>query len=42
MLAHYFNSKWDVILAALRLMHVRLENAYRTGCRNRMPSLWIC
>jgi len=25
MLAHYFNSKWDVILAALRLMHVRLE-----------------
>ncbi|MGQ0486703.1 MAG: TetR/AcrR family transcriptional regulator [Hyphomicrobiales bacterium] len=25
MLAHYFNTKWDVILAALRLMHVRLE-----------------
>lgn len=25
MLAHYYPAKWDVILAALRLMHVRLE-----------------
>lgn len=25
MLAHYFETKWDVILAALRLMHDRLE-----------------
>lgn len=25
MLAHYFDTKWDVILAALRLMHDRLE-----------------
>lgn len=26
MLAHYFETKWDVILAALRLMHDRLES----------------
>jgi AcrR family transcriptional regulator len=26
MLAHYFDTKWDVILAALRLMHDRLES----------------
>lgn len=25
MLAHYFPSKWDVIIAALELMHVRIE-----------------
>ena len=25
MLAHYYKTKWDLILAALRLMHVRLE-----------------
>jgi len=25
MLAHYYSTKWDVILAALRLMHDRLE-----------------
>jgi AcrR family transcriptional regulator len=26
MLAHYYKTKWDLILAALRLMHVRLES----------------
>jgi TetR/AcrR family transcriptional regulator, transcriptional repressor of bet genes len=35
MLAHYFSTKWDVILAALRLMHVRLEKRLSDGLRTR-------
>jgi TetR/AcrR family transcriptional regulator, transcriptional repressor of bet genes len=31
MLAHYFKTKWDVIIAALRLMHVRLEKRLSDG-----------
>lgn len=35
MLAHYFNTKWDVIIAALRLMHVRLEKRLSNGLNNQ-------
>ena len=35
MLAHYFNTKWDVIIAALRLMHVRLEKRLSDGLNNQ-------
>jgi AcrR family transcriptional regulator len=35
MLAHYFKTKWDVIIAALRLMHVRLEKRLSDGLKNQ-------
>jgi TetR/AcrR family transcriptional regulator, transcriptional repressor of bet genes len=35
MLAHYFTTKWDVILAALRLMHVRLERRLSDRLRDQ-------
>lgn len=33
MLAHYYKTKWDLILAALRLMHVRLEKKLSEGLK---------
>lgn len=39
MLAHYFRTKWDVIIAALRLMHVRLEKRLSDGLTNHSVTL---
>lgn len=39
MLAHYFKTKWDVILAALRLMHVRLERRLSGRLENQAIEL---
>jgi TetR/AcrR family transcriptional repressor of bet genes len=39
MLAHYFKTKWDVIIAALRLMHVRLEKRLSDRLRDQAIGL---
>jgi TetR/AcrR family transcriptional regulator, transcriptional repressor of bet genes len=39
MLAHYFKTKWDVIIAALRLMHVRLDKRLSDGLNNQSVRL---
>jgi AcrR family transcriptional regulator len=39
MLAHYYKTKWDVIIAALRLMHVRLEKRLSDGMKNQHVEL---